>query len=119
MARERFRFNDPTDGDQRDDMYSLTRGGFRVNASGLPRLGKPDRPHIFADGKGNILPATKIRSKKNIPGISGRTFKIGTPHSHDINHRNHFLEDASLEKDLLRRFRRSSQFYRRQRQCQE
>jgi len=105
-------YNDP---EHRDDLYALNRDGCGVAVSGAKRMGRVDRAHIFQDGTGEIIPASKLRSKDAFFGLSGRSFKQGTPHSHDLAHQDHYYESIDPQDDLLKRFRRESRRFREER----
>lgn len=102
---------------QRDDMYSLTREGLSVEIiDNNGRLGSLDRPHIFEDGTGEIIPASKLRSKNGggIERVQGRTLKHGPPHSHDRENGYHLLEEIPDQPtDLLGRFRKRVKAHRK------
>ncbi|KKQ36457.1 MAG: hypothetical protein US53_C0051G0007 [Candidatus Woesebacteria bacterium GW2011_GWA1_37_7] len=97
--------------ESRDDMHSLYREGVNVDRRIVDkRLGRLDRPHIFEDGRGEIVPATKLRLSGNgVQHYGGRTLKLGPAHSHDSEHLYHFLENIeNPAKDLLQRFRKNA-----------
>ena len=96
----------------RDDLYSLSREGSRISISGLDPIGQHDRAHIFQDGKGEIIPASKLRSENALYGITGETYKLGPTHSHGERHSGHYIESAEPEKDLIKRLKRTSQTLR-------
>ena len=98
--------------EQRDDMYSLEREGLNVHRGGLIRLGQLDRSHMFFDGIGEIFPASKIRSERGVVHASGRTLKLGPPHSHDELHMHLLEEAAEIQRDLIERTRRRVYLFR-------
>lgn len=107
--------------EQRDDMYALQRGGEDVDLDLLEgkRMGQLDRPHIFQhDVGGEILPASLIKSKKNpVAKFRGKTLRLGTAHSHDGAHHDHYLENmAERPTDLLGKFRKAVKVFHRGRQ---
>lgn len=104
------------DPSQRDDMYSLFQQKSRLRVNGLPKMGSCDRPHIFTDGYGDIIPATRMQKKNGLPLLSSRTFKLGQPHSHDPKHEYHYLETGLSnhgKNDLIVKFRKVSRDFHR------
>lgn len=86
------------------DIYSLNRDGVDVDKGTLKgRSGRLDRPHIFEDGNGQIIPASKPRAPDGgIERYSGRTLKHGPEHSHDEEHNLHLLDNMpNPPSDLL------------------
>jgi hypothetical protein len=104
----------------RDDIYSLSRGGCKVNTSNLPRVARLDREHIFTDDHGGeMLSASLIkgRNNKRIGAVKGKTMKLGVSHSHEGNrHKYHIIEDVGTRRtDLICRFKRWVQTFRNER----